>query len=417
MRRRSRPAPYGSWASPFPIELLTDGRRRASARSAPPTGVRWWLEGRPEEGGRQVLVRRERDGSLTRLTPEGFNVRCRVHEYGGGAYADRRRPRRRLRLRDRPAPPGRRAGRPRAAHAGRPRLAVRRPDPRSRPRTGCSPSARTTSRTRSPATARPRTRSSRSTSATAPSTVLAEGSDFFAAPRLSPDGRRLAWLALEPPEPAVGRHGARARRPRRGRAAGRRARRRRQPVGLDRPAALVAGRRPPLRRRARRLDEPVSGSARTARSSGSRRRSRPSSRSRTGCSALANYAFARGRHDRRRRPERRPRPAVPDRRRRRRRRRSTCRSPRSATSRSTADRRVFRAAAHRSAVGDRRARSRDGGDDRSCARSSELDVDPADVSLGELDRVPDRRRPDRLRHLLPRRRTARSAARPARCRR
>ena len=47
--------------------------------------MRWWLEGRPEEGGRQVLVRREPDGTLTRLTPEGFNARSRVHEYGGAA--------------------------------------------------------------------------------------------------------------------------------------------------------------------------------------------------------------------------------------------------------------------------------------------------------------------------------------------
>jgi dipeptidyl aminopeptidase/acylaminoacyl peptidase len=47
--------------------------------------VRWWLEGRPEEQGRYALMRREPDGTTTRLTPEGFNVRSRVHEYGGGA--------------------------------------------------------------------------------------------------------------------------------------------------------------------------------------------------------------------------------------------------------------------------------------------------------------------------------------------
>ena len=77
-------APYGSWASPFAIERLTDGvvfigevRRHA--------GVWWWLEGRPEEDGRQALVRREADGTVTRMTPEGFNARCRVHEYGGAA--------------------------------------------------------------------------------------------------------------------------------------------------------------------------------------------------------------------------------------------------------------------------------------------------------------------------------------------
>lgn len=77
-------APYGSWASPFEIERLVDGvvfisEVRGSG------GVRWWLEGRPEEQGRQVLVRFDPDGTVTRLTPEGFNARTRVHEYGGAA--------------------------------------------------------------------------------------------------------------------------------------------------------------------------------------------------------------------------------------------------------------------------------------------------------------------------------------------
>jgi dipeptidyl aminopeptidase/acylaminoacyl peptidase len=85
---QSRPgrtvAPYGSWASPIPIERLTDGAVFVAEPHAA-GGVRWWLEGRPEEGGRQVLIRRDPDGTQTRLTPVGFNARCRVHEYGGAA--------------------------------------------------------------------------------------------------------------------------------------------------------------------------------------------------------------------------------------------------------------------------------------------------------------------------------------------
>jgi dipeptidyl aminopeptidase/acylaminoacyl peptidase len=46
----------------------------------------YWLERRPNEGGRSVLVRRRADGRDEELTPQGFNVRTRVHEYGGGAY-------------------------------------------------------------------------------------------------------------------------------------------------------------------------------------------------------------------------------------------------------------------------------------------------------------------------------------------
>lgn len=77
-------ASYGSWASPLPIERLTEGVVFLSeVRGA--GGVRWWLEGRPEESGRQVLVRRDPDGTGIRLTPPGFNARSRVHEYGGAA--------------------------------------------------------------------------------------------------------------------------------------------------------------------------------------------------------------------------------------------------------------------------------------------------------------------------------------------
>jgi dipeptidyl aminopeptidase/acylaminoacyl peptidase len=80
-----RPAvPYGAWPSPFRIELLTKGSVTFGEIGAG-GGRRWWIEGRPEEGGRQVLVRREADGTETRLTPDGFNARSRVHEYGGGA--------------------------------------------------------------------------------------------------------------------------------------------------------------------------------------------------------------------------------------------------------------------------------------------------------------------------------------------
>ena len=77
-------APFGSWASPFKIERLTD-RVVFLSEARGIDGLRWWLEGHPDEDGRQVLIRRETDGTLTRMTPEGFNARSRVHEYGGAA--------------------------------------------------------------------------------------------------------------------------------------------------------------------------------------------------------------------------------------------------------------------------------------------------------------------------------------------
>jgi dipeptidyl aminopeptidase/acylaminoacyl peptidase len=77
-------APFGSWASPFKIERLTD-RVVFLAESRAIGGITWWLEGRPDESGRQVLIRREKDGTQVRMTPAGFNARSRVHEYGGAA--------------------------------------------------------------------------------------------------------------------------------------------------------------------------------------------------------------------------------------------------------------------------------------------------------------------------------------------
>ena len=49
-------------------------------------GTLWWLESRPLENGRVVLVRREPGGEPADVVPEEFNVRTSVHEYGGGAY-------------------------------------------------------------------------------------------------------------------------------------------------------------------------------------------------------------------------------------------------------------------------------------------------------------------------------------------
>jgi dipeptidyl aminopeptidase/acylaminoacyl peptidase len=79
---------YGRWTSPISAELVT----RAQVGLAQPMldrGVAYWLEVRPEEGGRTALVRRPLDGDAADLTPPPFNVRSRVHEYGGGACAVR----------------------------------------------------------------------------------------------------------------------------------------------------------------------------------------------------------------------------------------------------------------------------------------------------------------------------------------
>ncbi|TMK88333.1 MAG: S9 family peptidase, partial [Actinobacteria bacterium] len=46
----------------------------------------YWLEGRPSEGGRQVVVRWAPGDGPSDAVGEGWSARTTVHEYGGGAY-------------------------------------------------------------------------------------------------------------------------------------------------------------------------------------------------------------------------------------------------------------------------------------------------------------------------------------------
>jgi dipeptidyl aminopeptidase/acylaminoacyl peptidase len=193
----SRPAPYGSWESPFAIDLLTRGTVGLGEIQAR-DGIRYWLEGRPDEAGRQVLFRRGADGRDVRLSPEGFNVRTRVHEYGGGAYAadgdlvvvsdfvTGRLHRVVEPERLEPLTPDGRAWRFADLSIDRPRnriLAVREDH--------------------EPATLVRHAEAENAVVAIdlagGDVTVLVEGSDFVSSPRLSPDGQRLSWLRWNHP--------------------------------------------------------------------------------------------------------------------------------------------------------------------------------------------------------------------------
>ena len=79
-------APYGSWQSPINAALLASGVRGLQDVALDGAAV-LWTELRPLEGGRSVAMRWDPDGTLRELTPEGFNARTTVHEYGGGALA------------------------------------------------------------------------------------------------------------------------------------------------------------------------------------------------------------------------------------------------------------------------------------------------------------------------------------------
>lgn len=78
-------ASYGSWRSPITADALLGGSIGLGAVQHSGEDV-FWLEGRPEEKGRNVLVQRKHDGTVRDVTSAPFNVRTRVHEYGGGAF-------------------------------------------------------------------------------------------------------------------------------------------------------------------------------------------------------------------------------------------------------------------------------------------------------------------------------------------
>lgn len=80
-------APYGSWSSPFTSDMLTGGTTPLNEPGSDGETI-YWLEGRPAERGRTTLIRLDGD-TTTELTPNPFDVRSRVHEYGGGAWAAR----------------------------------------------------------------------------------------------------------------------------------------------------------------------------------------------------------------------------------------------------------------------------------------------------------------------------------------
>jgi dipeptidyl aminopeptidase/acylaminoacyl peptidase len=78
-------APYGSWKSPITSDLIVKESIGLGQVKMDGDDI-YWIEMRPSEGGRQVIVRQTRDGGAVDVIPPGFNARTRVHEYGGGDY-------------------------------------------------------------------------------------------------------------------------------------------------------------------------------------------------------------------------------------------------------------------------------------------------------------------------------------------
>src|SRR6266404_9727820 len=85
-------ASYASWASPITSDLIVASSIGLGDILTDGPDI-YWLESRPQEQGRSVIVRYSQNDGPADVTPPlpsdgqaAFNVRTRVHEYGGGAY-------------------------------------------------------------------------------------------------------------------------------------------------------------------------------------------------------------------------------------------------------------------------------------------------------------------------------------------
>jgi dipeptidyl aminopeptidase/acylaminoacyl peptidase len=172
----------------------------------------YWLEGRSQERGRSALLRWSPDGSIVEVVPPDFNVRSRVHEYGGGAYiarnstvycvnfSDQRVYRivagdalNSMSVPEALTPQGRWRFADFDVDLRRQRLICVREDHTEEGRepinTIVSIPFGPDKRTEGPAKAGHYVHNE----------IIASGYDFYSTPRLSPDGTRLAWLSWRHP--------------------------------------------------------------------------------------------------------------------------------------------------------------------------------------------------------------------------
>ena len=189
----SQVLPYGSWPSPIAAGAVAEAGVGLEQVMLDGDDV-YWIEARPAEGGRNVVVRRSASGPVADVTPSPFNARNGVHEYGGGAYAVRGAVVFFSSFDD---------GRLYRCGPGEPPAAIT-PDGAyryadlvvdlRRDRLVCVREDHTVSDREAVNTI-----VSVSCRGGVAPRVLVSGGDFYAAPRLSPDGSRLAWLTWNLP--------------------------------------------------------------------------------------------------------------------------------------------------------------------------------------------------------------------------
>ena len=185
-------APCGTWPSPITAARVAAGVRPVAAPRIVGDRV-LWLQSLPEEGGR-IAVAGPGDGGRPRIvTPTPFNVRTRVHEYGGGAFAAAGDTIWFSNFADNLVYAQAGDAAPVAlTHDGQQRHADLELDARH--------GRLVAVREQHGGAGEPRNTLVGLVLDGSGSTTLAEGADFYAAARVSPEGRRLAWLQWNHPD-------------------------------------------------------------------------------------------------------------------------------------------------------------------------------------------------------------------------
>ena len=196
MTEKRKVKPYGSWTSTISAADVAAGSR-TPGQIIVTDGIVYWSESRPKEAGRVAIMRRLQSGEVEQVTPSDFNCRSRVHEYGGGAffadgmtlYASHFEDQRLYKIEPGADP---------VAITPEPDIpaGLRYADGRLAPDRTRIFSIR--ERHESDGTVENEVVALSPEGDQAPM-IIASGRDFYAYPRPSPDGTRLAWLAWDQP--------------------------------------------------------------------------------------------------------------------------------------------------------------------------------------------------------------------------
>ncbi|MGD8978868.1 MAG: prolyl oligopeptidase family serine peptidase [candidate division WOR-3 bacterium] len=182
---------YGTWYSPITAEIVAKKSIRFGDLQVDGDCL-YWVESRPAEKGRSVIVQHRSDSEPRDILQPPFSARSRVHEYGGGAFTVSKGTVYFVNFEDQCIYAKEPAGQPYPlTHEDGNRYADLNID-EVRNRIVCIQEAHGENEPVNSLV------SMDIKEETIPQRLVA-GSDFYSSPRLSPDGKQLAWLTWNHP--------------------------------------------------------------------------------------------------------------------------------------------------------------------------------------------------------------------------